>query len=174
MTTDPFRRPIPLQSLTDETGQWAWNEPPEYANVDDFIDELDNRFKSEEEARIDILDLFTVGVTVEQVVNTIAITGFSKGKITPDAAALAKGPLAVILLDRALDNEVAFQIFNSMPEDKQFEKNVNKLELMSELNPDGFEALKKGLDDQVAEENQEEKNNSFIKMEKEDGNIATI
>ena len=25
---DPFRQPIPLQSLADESGQWAWNKPP--------------------------------------------------------------------------------------------------------------------------------------------------
>ena len=38
---DPFRRPIPLQSLADETGQWGWNRPPEYADVDDFVDAVE-------------------------------------------------------------------------------------------------------------------------------------
>ena len=37
---DPFRRPIPLQSLTDETGKWSWNRPQQYADFDDLIDAI--------------------------------------------------------------------------------------------------------------------------------------
>ena len=44
---DPFRRPIPLQSLTDETGQWMWNRPPEYADVDDFVDAIEKKLTTD-------------------------------------------------------------------------------------------------------------------------------
>ena len=103
---DPFRRPIPLQSLTDETGQWMWNRPPEYADVDDFVDAIEKKLTTDETARDDILDMLLIGATVEDVVNTLALAAFSQGKITPDAAEIAKVPIAAMILQMAIDKEI--------------------------------------------------------------------
>jgi len=160
---DPFRRPIPLQSLTDETGQWMWNRPPEYADVDDFVDAIEEKLTTNETARDDILDMLMIGATVEDVVNTLALAAFSQGKITPDAAEIAKVPLAAMILQMAIDKEIPVKIFSDFPEDREYEKDVEKLSLMSQVNPEGFKALEEGLNQEVDIQEEEQ---SFIDMEK--------
>ena len=159
---DPFRRPIPLQSLTDETGQWMWNRPPEYADVDDFVDAIEEKLTTNETARDDILDMLLIGATVEDVVNTLALAAFSQGKITPDAAEIAKVPLAAMILQMAIDKEVPVKIFSDFPEDREYEKDVDKLSLLSQINPEGFKAIEEGLNQEVDIEEEQ----SFIDMEK--------
>ena len=160
---DPFRRPTPLQSLTDETGQWGWNKPPEYADVDDFVDAIEEKLTTNETARDDILDMLLIGATVEDVVNTLALAAFSQGKITPDAAEIAKVPLAAMILQMAIDKEIPVKIFSDFPEDKEYEKDVEKLSLMSQVNPEGFKALEEGLNQEVDIQEEEQ---SFMDMEK--------
>lgn len=160
---DPFRRPIPLQSLTDETGQWMWNRPPEYADVDDFVDAIEKKLTTDETARDDILDMLLIGATVEDVVNTLALAAFSQGKITPDAAEIAKVPIAAMILQMAIDKEIPVKIFSDFPEDKEYEKDVDKLSLMSQVNPEGFKALEEGLNQEVDIQEEEQ---SFMDMEK--------
>tara|TARA_R100000742_G_C4258444_1_gene76319 strand:- start:162 stop:656 length:495 start_codon:yes stop_codon:yes gene_type:complete len=160
---DPFRRPIPLQSLTDETGQWMWNRPPEYADVDDFVDAIEEKLTTNETARDDILDMLMIGATVEDVVNTLALAAFSQGKITPDAAEIAKVPLAAMILQMAIDKEIPVKIFSDFPEDREYEKDVDKLSLMSQVNPEGFKALEEGLNQEVDIQEEEQ---SFMDMEK--------
>ena len=89
MSSDPFSRPIPMQSLTSETGQWGWNRPPQFAKVEDFVDSVEKKL-SNKRAKEDILDMFIIGATVEDVVNTLSISAVTQGKITPDAAELSK------------------------------------------------------------------------------------
>lgn len=160
---DPFRRPIPLQSLTDETGQWMWNRPPEYADVDDFVDAIEKKLTTDETARDDILDMLMIGATVEDVVNTLALAAFSQGKITPDAAEIAKVPIAAMILQMAIDKEIPVKIFSDFPEDREYEKDVEKLSLMSQVNPEGFKALEEGLNQEVDIQEEEQ---SFMDMEK--------
>ena len=160
---DPFRRPIPLQSLTDETGQWMWNRPPEYADVDDFVDAIEKKLTTDETARDDILDMLLIGATVEDVVNTLALAAFSQGKITPDAAEIAKVPIAAMILQMAIDKEIPVKIFSDFPEDREYEKDVEKLSLMSQVNPEGFKALEEGLNQEVDIQEEEQ---SFMDMEK--------
>ena len=160
---DPFRRPIPLQSLTDETGQWMWNRPPEYADVDDFVDAIEKKLTTDETARDDILDMLLIGATVEDVVNTLALAAFSQGKITPDAAEIAKVPIAAMILQMAIDKEIPVKIFSDFPEDREYEKDVEKLSLMSQVNPEGFKAVEEGLNQEVDIQEEEQ---SFMNMEK--------
>ena len=160
---DPFRRPLPLQSLTDETGQWGWNRPPEYADVDDFVDAIEKKLTTDKTARDDILDMLMIGATIEDVVNTLVLAAFTQGKITPDAAEIAKVPIAAMLLQMAIDAEITVKIFSDFPEDREYEKDVEKLSLMSQVNPEGFKALEEGLNQEVDIQEEEQ---SFMDMEK--------
>lgn len=161
---DPFRRPTPLQSLTDDTGQWAWNRPPEYADVDDFIDAIENKLTNDEIAKNDILDMFLIGATIEDVVNTIALSAFSQGKVTPDAAEIAKVPLAAMFLQMAIEADIPVQMFSDVPENREYEKDVEKLSLMMQTNPKAFNKIDEGIKQQKMEEQNTEE--SFIDMEK--------
>ena len=161
---DPFRRPIPLQSLTDETGQWAWNKPPQYADVDDFIDAIENKFQTDERAKDDILDMFLIGATIEDVVNTLALAAFTEGKVTPDAAEISKPPIAAMLLQMAMDAGVEVEVFSENPRNTEYEKDVDKLSLLMQTNPKVFEAMEQGIEQQKEEDINKEQ--SFMEMEK--------
>ena len=161
---DPFRRPLPLQSLTDETGQWGWNRPPEYADVDDFVDAIEKKLTTDKTARDDILDMLMIGATIEDVVNTLVLAAFTQGKITPDAAEIAKVPIAAMLLQMAIDAEITVKIFSDFPEDREYEKDVDKLSLLMQTNPEAFNAIEEGLKQQKIEDQNTEE--SFMEMEK--------
>ena len=161
---DPFRRPIPLQSLADETGQWGWNRPPEYADVDDFVDAIEKKFQTDERAKDDILDMLLIGATIEDVVNTLALAAFTQGKITPDAAEIAKVPIAAMVLQMAMDADVSVQVFSDRPQDREYEKDVDKLSLLMQTNPEAFNAIEDGIKQQKIEEQNTEE--SFMEMEK--------
>ena len=163
---DPFRQPIPLQSLADESGQWAWNKPPEYTDPIDFVEVVEEKLLSNKIAREDILDMMVIGATVEDVVNTIAIAAFSQGKISPDVAELAKVPLAAVILDIAEEANVPVTIFSSSPKDQELEKDINKINLLRETNPEMLSAIEQGVNQEVQQREVEEQDKSFIKMEK--------
>ncbi len=161
---DPFRRPIPLQSLADETGQWGWNRPPEYADVDDFVDAIEKKLTTDETAKDDILDMLLIGATIEDVVNTLALAAFTQGKITPDAAEIAKVPIAALILKMTMDADMAVEIFSDRPRDREYEKDVDKLSLLMQTNPEAFNAIEEGLKQQKIEDQNTEE--SFMEMEK--------
>ena len=163
---DPFRQPVPLQSLTEDSGQWPWNRPPNYVDPIDFVEEVEKKLKNNKIAREDILDMLIIGATVEDVVNTIAIAAFSQGKINPDCAELAKIPLATVILDIAEEADIPVTVFSSSPKDEELEKDINKINLLRETNPEMLSAVEQGVKQEVQQQEVEEQNESFIKMEK--------
>jgi len=110
--------------------------------------------------------MMVIGATVEDVVNTIAIAAFSQGKISPDVAELAKVPLAAVILDIAEEANVPVTIFSSSPKDQELEKDINKINLLRETNPEMLSAIEQGVNQEVQQREVEEQDKSFIKMEK--------
>mgnify|MGYP005821208963 FL=1 len=161
MATDPFRLPIPL--ATDE-GQWAWNRPPDYPDPSDFVQELEDKLRSKQEVLEDILDMLIVGATVEDIVNTISLTAFTQGKLAPDAAEVAKLPLAALIIELAMENNVEAKIFSSLPTDADQEKTLDKLDLMQEFNPRLYKGIQEELDTQMKEQEDVDPS-SFMNME---------
>tara|TARA_Y100000004_G_scaffold87032_1_gene97540 strand:+ start:4318 stop:4827 length:510 start_codon:yes stop_codon:yes gene_type:complete len=161
---DPFNRPVPLQSLANESeGQWMWNRPPEYPDPMDFVLALEEKLNNNEVAKDKILDMLLIGATIEDVVNTTALAAFSQGKLNPDAAEIAKLPLATMIMDMAEEAGIEFKIFSSTPQDKEFSDDIDKLNLIRETNPEMFNKLTNEKDIELEEE--EEKISSFMKME---------
>tara|TARA_R110002020_G_scaffold41645_3_gene122647 strand:- start:211 stop:714 length:504 start_codon:yes stop_codon:yes gene_type:complete len=159
---DPFNRPVALQSLANESeGQWAWDRPAQYADPMDFILAFEEKLKSNEFAKDKILDMLLIGATIEDVVNTTALAAFSQGKLNPDAAEIAKLPLATMIMDMAKEAGIEFKIFSSTPQDKEFSDDIDKLNLLREVNPEMFSKLT----NQKAIEDEEESISSFMKME---------
>ena len=171
---DPFARPIPMQSLATEEDNWAWNKPPQYADYKDFVEAIEEKLTSDKQAREEVLDMLFIGATIEDTVNTIATLAFSEGKVTPDGAELAKLPLAAMLMDMAQEEGVTVTVFSKMPQDTEAQETHNKLKLMQQVNPEGFEAAQSGLKEQIAQEAADGEGNkkSFLKMENE--NASTV
>ena len=132
--------------------------------MDDFIDAIENKLTRDEIAKDDILDMFLLGATIEDVVNTIALSAFSQGKVTPDAAEIAKVPLAAMFIKLCMDADIPVELFSDKPENREYEKDVDKLALMMQTNPEAFKKIDEGIKQQQMEEQNSEE--SFIDMEK--------
>ena len=174
---DPFARPLPMQSLATEEDNWMWNKPPQYADYKDFVEAIEDKLEGDKKAKEDIMDMLFIGATIEDVVNTISTVAFSEGKVTPDAAELAKLPIALMLMDIANEEGVTVKIFSQTPNDFEAEEINNKLQLMQQFNPEGFEAAQKGINQQASLERDDEISNkkskeSFLKMENENVSVT--
>ena len=172
--TDPFARPLPMQSLATEEDNWMWNKPPQYADYKDFVEAIEDKLTSDNQVSEEVLDMLFIGATIEDTVNTIATLAFSEGKVTPDGAELAKLPLAAMLMDMAQEEGITVTVFSKMPQDTEAQETHNKLKLMQQVNPEGFEAAQSGLKEQIAQEAADGEGNkkSFLKMENE--NASTV
>ena len=81
---NPFDSPVPGQSLTDKPGNYPWEHPPQYNDVDQVTNE---RFAKQ------IISMLHAGVPVEAIVRVITFSGFLNGKFNPDVGFIVIEPL---------------------------------------------------------------------------------
>ena len=75
----PFDTPIPGQSLTDEPGNYPWEHPPQYTDVDEILDKMYDTLTKPTIAR-QLISMLDAGVPVEAIVRVITFGGFMEGK----------------------------------------------------------------------------------------------
>ena len=144
---DSFNFPVPGHSLTDAPDQWAWDKQPRMTDpervVDFVIDKIDNNADTKEH----FLRLMAGGTTVEEIVNTVALGGFTAGEFTPDVAEIIKPPLAVYFIGLAIENKVPVIAFNkeAIKEENVMVSKRNTFDLMKERNPEEFKRLKNAM-----------------------------
>ena len=87
------------------------------------------------------------GTTVEEIVNTVALGGFTAGEFTPDVAEIIKPPLAVYFIGLAIENKVPVIAFNkeAIEEENVMVSKRNTFDLMKERNPEEFKRLKNAM-----------------------------
>tara|TARA_A100000172_G_scaffold6189_3_gene3557 strand:- start:4127 stop:4708 length:582 start_codon:yes stop_codon:yes gene_type:complete len=143
-TQDSFNFPPPGHSLTDAPDQWAWDKQPRMSDpdkvVDFVIDKIDNNANTKEH----FLRLMAGGTTVEEIVNTVALGGFTAGEFNPDVAEIIKPPLAVYFIGLAIENKVPVVAFNkeAIKEEKVMMSKRNTFDMMKERNPEEFQKIK--------------------------------
>ena len=84
--------------------------------------------------------MLVAGISVEEIVESIAIGGFQQGYFNPDVAELIKMPLAVYFMNLAEENEIPANVFatnSGGPPDMvdTMMDDMTLLELMSRRNP---------------------------------------
>ena len=89
---NPFDGPIAGQSLTDEPGNYPWEHPPQYTDVDDILDRMYDTLTKPTVAR-QLISMLDAGVPVEAVVRVITFGGFMEGKFNPDVGFTIIEPL---------------------------------------------------------------------------------
>jgi len=140
---DPFNRAPPGWSLTQPKGKWNWEKPPLHSNPAEAVDAIIDKLE-EPEVEESMVKLMFSGISIQEIVNTIAIAGFSEGKFNPDVAEIIKAPIASYLLGVATDFNLPVKMFNSSdglhPEDESLNDSV-MLEIMEERNPDLYKFL---------------------------------
>jgi len=63
-----------------------------------------------------------------------------------------------------MDADIPVELFSDKPENREYEKDVDKLALMMQTNPEAFKKIDEGIKQQQMEEQNSEE--SFIDMEK--------
>ena len=97
---DPFSKPVPGQSLTnDPDNPYPWESPPEFVNVNAAIDSIVMNMLSDEEKLANIIEVLASGeIPIAGIAQIILEDGFRKGKYNPDLMLLLAEPLMVILM----------------------------------------------------------------------------
>ena len=80
---NPFDSPVPGQSLTDKPGNYPWEHPPQYNDVDQVLELIFDQVTNERFAK-QIISMLHAGVPVEAIVRVITFSGFLNGKFNPD------------------------------------------------------------------------------------------
>jgi len=135
---DRFMRAVPGYSFTQPKGKWAWDNPPQEVDPDivvsDMLDSIESGDKKEQ-----LVKLMFAGVSIQEIVNTIAHTGFAEGKFNPDVAEMIKGPIAIYLLGVADDYNVPVKFYKNSERKQQQSTGLDDstiLEIMRNRNPE--------------------------------------
>jgi hypothetical protein len=91
-----FDSPIPGQSLTQELGSAAYEQPPQYTELTEFMDYMFDNL-SRTSVRRDLLRLLNAGVPVTVLLGPVLLQAVSEGKLNMDLAMLATEPLVYML-----------------------------------------------------------------------------
>ena len=97
---DPFSKPIPGQSLTnDPDNPYPWESPPEFVNVNTAIDSIVMNILSDEEKLANIIEVLASGeIPIAGIAQIILEDGFRRGRYNPDLMLLLAEPLMVVLM----------------------------------------------------------------------------
>ena len=97
---DPFSKPVPGQSLTnDPDNPYPWESPPEFVNVNTAIDSIVMNILSDEEKLANIIEVLASGeIPIAGIAQIILEDGFRKGRYNPDLMLLLAEPLMVVLM----------------------------------------------------------------------------
>ena len=98
---DRFDAPIPGQSLTDEPGNAPYEQPPEYTNLDKFMEYMFTTLNGKA-VRRDVLRLLNAGVPVQVLLEPIIMQAINEGKINTDLGMMVVQPLATMIYGMGL------------------------------------------------------------------------
>ena len=137
-----FNRPVPGHSLTDTPGGRPYEQPPMFADPDDAVDFIvDKLMQPENQARFQ--KLMFAGMSVEEIVNTIGLGGFAGGVISPDAAEIIKPPIALVLINMALEADIPVKVFSdgNKPDEADTMDDESALRMMADRNPEQLKMI---------------------------------
>ena len=170
---DEFNFPVPGHSLTDEPKKWMWDKPAQFTDPDMAVEFVASKVK-EPKVSENFLRLMAAGVSVEQIVNTISLGGFSDGRWNPDVAEIIKPPIAMILVNMAIENKIPVVVFDGNPDEREEADRISPrdtLKVMKEKQPEEFnkimamsEHIKNKQPQQLEEEQVVEQEQGFMNM----------
>ena len=140
---DPFDAPIPGQSLTEEPGKHAFEQPPEMVDVDQAVEFIVGKVLDNPEAREQVEKLMMAGIPIESICNTLSFSGFAEGKWNPDVAELINPPRSAFLVSLAFEANIPAIMFNNSQDSQQTISDDEVMYSMRESNPEAFEHIQR-------------------------------
>lgn len=170
---DPTLRPPPGYSLTQPPNKWPWQKPARYADPNQAVSAIiDNLEKPASQERY--LKLMLAGFTLEEIANSISISGFMQGQVSPDVAELIKGPIVTYLLGMAEDNNIDVKVFSTASgeiEEDTGPDDSTLLNIMMKRNPKMYDKVMMAgryVEEEIMKSRSEAQNiqeNSFLGVE---------
>ena len=142
-------------SLTEPLGKWAWEKPPKTAIPGEAVDSIIGKIEGSEETYEQFAKLMFAGISIEEIVDTVAIGGFMQGEFSPDVAELIKPPLVIYFLGMAAENQIPVRVFNTADGQPMRNSGLNDVdleEMMQENNPSLYNFIKQEVEKDVEEE----------------------
>ena len=87
MIENIFDAPIPGQSLTNTPGNYPWEHPPQYTNLQEATEYVWDTLHRDDNL-VQVLTFLREGIPVEAIARNILFGGFMEGKWTVDVALL--------------------------------------------------------------------------------------
>tara|TARA_A100000172_G_scaffold30103_4_gene17937 strand:- start:3148 stop:3741 length:594 start_codon:yes stop_codon:yes gene_type:complete len=131
-TINPFNAPIPGQGLTDEPGNYPWEHPPQFTQIEDAADFLYERLSNPKQLKR-LLTMMRIGIPIEALVKVITFSGFLEGKFTVDVARLLEPIVAMQIMSKAQVAEIPAKINLGDAEDTEFYKDMAKVKKSIDL-----------------------------------------
>ena len=131
-TINPFNAPIPGQGLTDEPGNYPWEHPPQFPEIEDAADFIYERLSNPKQLKR-LLTMMRIGVPIEALVKVITFSGFLEGKFTVDVARLLEPIVAMQIMSKAQVAQVPAKINLEDTEDTEFYKDMAKVKKSIDL-----------------------------------------
>jgi antitoxin component of RelBE/YafQ-DinJ toxin-antitoxin module len=160
---DDLNAPIPGHSLTTAPGKWPWENPPSSANPEQVVSKIVDKLEKPS-VQDRLTRLMLAGVSVQEITNTISLGGFTKGEFSPDVAELIKPAVVVYITKIALDKGIPVKVFNN--DDKEREADdTEMLDAMRENNPEVFNAMIQGYEQEKQMPQMQEQEMGFIDLQ---------
>lgn len=148
---DRMQKAPPGWSLTQPPKKWPWESPPRRTNPDEVVTSIVDKLELPE-----LQDRYTkmmfAGISIEEIVQSIAMGGFMKGEFSVDVAELIKPPLAFYFLGLASENDIPAKLFadtSSFEEKDTGMDNQTILEVMRARNPELYDFLRMKEDEEI-------------------------
>lgn len=92
-----FQGPIPGQSLTTQPGGAPWEQPPQFTDLNTYLEMLFDKLTEKRQAtRIAVM--LKAGLAAEEIARVMTYSAFTSGVINPDLALLALRPTIYIIV----------------------------------------------------------------------------
>ena len=144
-TSNPFDAPIPGQSLTDTPGNYPWEHPPQYTDLNTAAEYVWDILHEENKLE-QVLLILKSGVSIEAITRGILFTGFVDGKWSVDLAML----LAEIIFNQILAIGIKakikdMKVLSSDNSNAEFRKEYGKLMVSKEKKEEGIKEIKEDI-----------------------------
>jgi hypothetical protein len=146
---DRFNKAPPGWSLTEPKGKYAWEKPPKHSSPSQAVDAVIDRLE-DPNVRVQMTKLMVAGISIQEITNTIAISGFTEGQFTPDVAEIIKGPLAAYLMGVAAEEEIPVKVYNTddgLHREDEGMSDDDLMSVMKDRNPDLYKFIQSKADE---------------------------
>ena len=150
-TRSMFEKPVPGQSLTEDTGKYPWDKPPQYTNVDDVM-QMYMEMITDDDTMFNLLNSLEAKIPLAQIVQAMVLQGIGEGLYTPDVGLLIMDELVMLIASIAKAAELDYRTgYEKTAKDNIMALAKSRNELLN-ISPEVMEAAKEVVEEKKNEQ----------------------